>query len=424
MATATSTVTSDRHCTRADPPAVASPKAVPRSSSFTRSRRFLTGKGLSARESFGVVDESTTRHMFQAARMQLMDMLETESNTPPPPPSVSSKSLPRASSAHIPPAPPLPWGKRNGITRAASHGSVVRNVNSKGVGGVCSEVRFKSVADGRKWFENFEAADSTAEVSASSAVSDNNVGMSKARVHNDGIAEKYAHEKQRRKQGSSGADDASSLESANENALKRVAVVTMPESESVTPCSSDAPLSPYVPCALPSDRFCVSARGFLEDGVVTDVDADCAKVARRDSHAAYVANVLGDQHVDEDEQVINVDDDARVAGDRETRRIEMHEKKLSGLTRIHEFGNSVKRKLPRAGSFSRVARSRSVGRVGRLRSFGRKEVITQEQQAHASACSAMRTPKRKQRLGKQSETQLAPHDKRGEHEDSGALLRS
>lgn len=97
--------------------------SVPRSSSFTRSKRFLTGDGLSAREALGIIDTQdagTTEeggsagrlvHSFDVARSAMRGVFQEPSNiTPPPPPKVqlSVDDDKRRSSAAPPPAPPLP----------------------------------------------------------------------------------------------------------------------------------------------------------------------------------------------------------------------------------------------------------------------------------------------------------------------------
>lgn len=97
--------------------------SVPRSSSFTRSKRFLTGDGLSAREALGIIDSQDSGatgegdsavgrvHSFDVARSAMREIFQEPSDiTPPPPPKVelSADDDKRRSSTAPPPAPPLP----------------------------------------------------------------------------------------------------------------------------------------------------------------------------------------------------------------------------------------------------------------------------------------------------------------------------
>eukprot|EP00178_Gracilaria_changii_P015894 TRINITY_DN4467_c0_g1_i1.p1 TRINITY_DN4467_c0_g1~~TRINITY_DN4467_c0_g1_i1.p1 ORF type:complete len:692 (-),score=177.99 TRINITY_DN4467_c0_g1_i1:420-2438(-) len=370
----------DRACTRADPPSPTQ-HAVPRSSSFTRSRRFVTGKGLSARECFGVVDDTTTRHVFDAARMQLMHMLPPLSTAPspapppPPPPTAAvSSCAPRGASSRVPPPPPPPPPTRAAANIEASsaaaaasacapprssHASRVRLPHS--TPRVCSNTRFSTVADATKWFESLNLEHKRTELSASSAVSDNNK-TSQPNCTGNHVMQRICS-----------ADECSSLESANESALKRAATVAnMPDSESVTPCSSDAPLSPYVPAVLDAHHGGVCARAFLEHAHA----AECDTAARRDSHVAYVAHVVA---AAQRQQAASAHH-AGCSTDRDTAAIAPTHRKPSGLQRFNALSHSLKQRLPRGGSFTRVTRSRSFGRVGRLRSFGRKEEQPQQPQ--------------------------------------------
>lgn len=95
--------------------------SVPRSSSFTRSKRFLTGEGLTAREALGIIDndnrsgpyidQNPLLESFDVAREAMNRVFGYAHNqgvcrTPPPPPKLDRVSTP--GDRYIPKPPPLP----------------------------------------------------------------------------------------------------------------------------------------------------------------------------------------------------------------------------------------------------------------------------------------------------------------------------